>query len=255
MQKDQLPKLELDGFTIPEERKAPPVERKTPAAGWRGYASRVAEKAGLRIEWKKRETGDDEMDVGYKRLLVKTGVCAGLAIAILIISTVTTPGVQNYAQPANDTMSQEFDIPEDIGKLKFVENLDDDTQSVMSVLPGDAAVYPSDGEVVTAFGQAGSSGVRFSAAGQTAYSIAKGTVTAVGAIGGQGYVKLVLDTGETVLYCNIEPLAVVDDIVMPGQTIGTLTGDYLYVEMKDGDALIDPITYISGRTAEGSTGA
>ena len=254
MQKDQLPKLELDGFTIREDRKAPPKEKKTSAAGWRGKAARLAEKAGVKIVWKKEERSDDT-DLGYKRLLVKTGVCAALAIAILIISTVTTPGVKNTIEPAGNVMSQEFDIPEDIGKLKFVENLDDDTQSVMSVLPGDAAVLPSDGEVVTAFGQAGSKGVRFSAAGETAYSIAKGTVTAVGAINGQGYVRLLLDTGETALYCNVEPLVAVDDIVMPGQTIGTLTGDYLYVEMKDGETGIDPMAYISERAAEGSSGA
>jgi hypothetical protein len=258
MQKDQLPKLKLDGFTIPEETKLPPKERKAQpeekkasAARWRKYASRLAEKAGLRIEWKK-DKGGDEVDLGYRRLLVKTGICAALAIAILIIGTVTTPGVQNAAQPASDTMSREFDIPEDIGRLKFVKNLDDDVQSVMSVLPDGAAVYPSDGEVVTAFGQAGSKGVRFSAAGETAYSIAKGTVTAVGAISGQGYVKLVLDTGETALYCNLSPLVAKDDIVMPGQTVGTLTGDYLYVEMKDGDTCVDPLSYISARAAEDS---
>lgn len=244
MRTDHLPKLELDGFTIQEGIKAP-KEAKAAAAGWRGYAARLAEKTGVKIVWKKHETGDD-MDSGYKRLLVKTGICAAIAIAILTISTVTTPGVKNAVEPAGNATSQEFDIPEDIGKLKFVENLDDDAQSVMSVLPGEVAVYPSDGEVVTAFGQAGSKGVRFSAAGRTAYGIAKGIVTAVGAIGNQGYVKLLLDTGETALYCNIEPAVAVDDIVMPGQTIGALTGDYLYVEMKNGEVCIDPLAYIEG---------
>jgi murein DD-endopeptidase MepM/ murein hydrolase activator NlpD len=182
---------------------------------------------------------------------VKTGICAALAIAILIIGTVTAPGAGNGVKADSHAASQEFDIPEDIGKLKFVESLDDVT-SVMSVLPDDAAVYPSDGEVVTAFGQAGSCGVRFGAADGTVYSIARGTVAATGEIGGEGYVKTLLDTGETVLYVGLDPLVQTDDIVQPGQIIGTVTADYLYVEMKQGETYVDPAAYIAARAAEGS---
>lgn len=263
MQKDQLPKLELDGFTTPGPRTASAAGRQgntASAAGktgtgahatrWRETAEKLAGRAGLRIEWKQPKTSDD-VDIGYKRLLVKTGICAAIAIAILVISAVTTPGTQQQpVEPVNDTVSKEFDIDDDIGRLKFVENLDDDVESVMSVLPGSVAVYPSDGDVVTAFGQSGAKGVRFSSVGTTAYSIAKATVTATGEIDGQGYVKLLLDSGETALYYNVEPVVMVDDIVMPGQTIGSVTGDYLYVEMKNGDEYVDPIAYISAQGVE-----
>lgn len=252
MQKDQLPKLELDGFMSPGQNtisSGSPRERAAQSTGWRQRAERIADKAGLRIEWKKPGTSDD-VDIGYKRLLIKTGICAAIAIAILVISAVTTPGGQNYAEPVNDTVSQEFDIDKDIGRLKFVQNLDDEVESVMSVLPGSVAVYPSDGDVITAFGQSGAKGVRFSPEGTAAYSIAKATVTGVGEIDGQGYVKTLLDTGETVLYCNIESIVLEDDIVMPGQTIGTLSGDYLYVEMKNGEEYVDPIAYIGAHGVE-----
>ena len=262
MQKDQLPKLELDGFETPGQKTMPAAGRRenTATAGrpekaaravrWRGTAEKLAGKAGLRIEWKEPKASD-EVDIGYKRLLVKTGICAAIAIAILIISAVSPPGVQQQpAEAAEDALSQEFDIDKDIGRLKFVQTLDEEVESVMSVLPDSVAVYPSDGEVVTAFGQSGSKGVRFSSEGSTAYSIAKATVTAMGEIDGQGYVKLLLDTGETALYCNIEPNVLVDDIVMPGQAIGTLTGDYLYVELKSGEEYVDPIAYISAQGAD-----
>jgi|AGTN01.3.fsa_nt_gi Peptidase family M23. len=252
MQKDHLPKLELSGFTTPDERRTPAAqgrEIKAPA-GWRHQAARMMNKAGVKIVWK-NESAEDDIDVGYKRLLVKTGICAAIAIAILIISTVTTPGgPQRNAESLNGSLSREFDIDEDIGKLKFVENFDDEAESVMSVLPDTAVVYPSDGAVITAFGQSGAKGVRFSSEGTTAYSIARATVTSVGEIDGQGYAKLLLDTGETALYCNIEPLVQTDDIVGAGQTIGTLSGDYLYVEMKDGDTFVDPIAYINGYTLQ-----
>lgn len=253
MQKDQLPKLELDGFMTSGQNTMSSGGARgqaAPSTGWRKKAEKLADKAGLRIEWKKPKTGDD-IDIGYKRLLVKTGICAAIAIAILVISAVTTPGTQQeQIEPVNDTLSQEFDIDKDIGRLKFVQNLDDEVESVMSVLPGSVAVYPSDGEVITAFGQSGAKGVRFSSAGSMAYSIAKATVTATGEIDGQGYVKMLLDTGESILYCNIEPVVLVDDIVMPGQTLGTLSGDYLYVEMKSGDEYVDPIAYIGANSAQ-----
>jgi hypothetical protein len=31
---------------------------------------------------------------------------------------------------------------------------------------------------------------------------------------------------------------------MPGQVIGEIVDNYIYMEMKDGDAYIDPIAYI-----------
>jgi len=246
MQTDQLPKLELDGFHASAPNQ--PAQSIPLDIGWRKKAAEIAKKAGVKIQWKKQKPGDD-IDIGYKRLLVKTGICAAVAIAILIISTVSPSIGQQLETTAGDTLSQEFDIPEDIGKLKFVEKLDDEAQSVMSVLPDSAVVIPSDGEVLTTFGQAGSSGVRYGADGQTAYCIARATVTMVGEVDGQGYVRLVLDTGETALYYNVDPLVQVDDIVQPGQIVGTVSGDYLYVEMKDGEEYIDPIAYINGHTA------
>jgi hypothetical protein len=240
MQTDQLPKLELDGFQ--------PFNQNTPPdTGWRKRAAQIASKAGLRIEWKKQKP-DDDIDIGYKRLLVKTGICAAVAIAILVISAVSPPIAQKN-QTAGNAVSKEFDIPDDIGKLKFVEKLDDEGQSVMSVLPDSMAVIPSDGEVITTFGQAGAKGVRFSPDGQTAYCIARATVTAVGEVDGQGYVRLTLDTGETALYCNVDPAVQVDDIVSPGQVVGAVSGDYLYVEMKDGKEYVDPLAYITEHTA------
>lgn len=255
MQRDHLPKLELDGFQASgwNTGAAPARSAEAQPSGWRAKASQLADKAGLRIEWGRAKKKGEDVDIGYKRLLVKTGICAAIAIAILVISTVTTPGIGNYAQTNSDAVSQEFDIPEDIGKLKFVQNLDDDVESVMSVLPDTAAVYPSDGEVVTAFGQAGSCGTRFSAADDTVYSIARGTVTAVGSIDGQGYVKVQLDTGEAALYVGIDPIVQVDDIVQPGQTVGILTEDYLYLELRQGEAYIDPVGYITERMAEDSS--
>ncbi len=252
MQKDHLPKLELGGFIPPCENAAETAGKQkdtAPRAGWRETASRMMKKAGVKIVWKK-EKEEDDIDIGYKRLLIKTGICAAIAITILVISTVTTPNAQQSMEPSGETLSQEFDIDEDIGKLKFVENLDGEAESVMSVLPNTAVVYPSDGEIITAFGQSGAKGVRFSSEGTTAYSIAKATVTATGEIDGQGYVKLLLDTGETVLYCNIEPLVQVDDIVGAGQVVGTLSGDYLYVEMEEGDMFVDPVAYINSYTSE-----
>jgi septal ring factor EnvC (AmiA/AmiB activator) len=138
-------------------------------------------------------------------------------------------------------------VDEDIGRLKFVEALDGETEAVFSGMPESFVVYPADGDVVTAFGEGGSTGVRMSTQTADILNIAKGTVTAVGDISGDGYVQVVLDSGETIVYHSLTPCVKVDDIVMPGQVVGEIAEDYLYIEMKDGDEYIDPIAYIGER--------
>jgi murein DD-endopeptidase MepM/ murein hydrolase activator NlpD len=182
------------------------------------------------------------VDPAYRKLLIKTGICAGLAIVLLVISSIDTPGAQGLTDTLNQVVNQEFDIDKDIGRLKFVQTLDE-TEAVFSAEPGVLATYPADGRIVTRYGEGGANGVRIEAVGNVA-SIAKGTVTAVGDIGNMGYAKVTLDTGQTVAYYNVDPAVQVDDIVMPGQTIGVVLGSYLYLEMKDGDEYIDPIAFI-----------
>lgn len=228
MERKQLPRLELDGFVTRQYIKPKLWER---AAGVLTGAKRG------------KETGDD-MDIAYKRLLAKTGVCAAVAVTILVISSLSTPASAELGRAVDYVVNHEFDVDEDIGRLKFVEALDD-TQSVFRVMTGSSVVFPSDGEVVTAFGEGGSAGVRMSTASPDILSIAKGTVTGAGNISGEGYVKVTLDSGETVVYYNLVPCVQADDIVMPGQLIGKTEEGYLYVEMKAGDTYIDPIAYIS----------
>ena len=146
-------------------------------------------------------------------------------------------------------MNHEFDIDEDIGKLKFVQSLDDETESVFSALPDASVVYPVEGEIITEYGENGAKGVRIVPVESEVVSIAKGTVTTVGTIDGMGYVKIVLDAGETAVFYNIAPTAQVDDIVYPGQSIGDVTGDFLYLEMTSDGEYIDPIAYIEQRAA------
>ena len=243
MEKQSLPKLEIEGFTIypsgggsyrPEDGAA----RSAGRASWRDRAFRLARRKGRASG---KALGDD-VDPAYRKLLIKTGICAAIAIALLVISTVETPG-SGVTDTLNRVVTHEFDIDKDIGRLKFVQTLDE-VEAVFSEQPGQpSAVYPASGDVVMQFGKAGSKGVRIEATGSVR-SIARSTVTAVGEIGGAGYVVTVLDTGETVTYYNIDPVVQVDDIVEAGQTVGKMLDGYLYVEMKEGEEYIDPIAFI-----------
>ncbi len=246
MDKDSLPKLELGGFTN-DTKKPEPIT-------WRSKAARFAQRAGipLKTEDEKRAAEKPEMedeDLKYRRLLIKTGICAAIAVIILGIASINSPAAETITDTIGETMNHEFDIDKDIGRLKFVDNLNDDTESVFSPLPDTVAVYPAEGEIVTAFGQSGSMGMRMDPVGTEIKSIAKGTVEYTGEIDGAGYLKVKLDTGETAYYYNVAPIVKADDIVKPGQQIGNLTGDYLYVEIKDGDTYIDPAAYIEIWTA------
>jgi hypothetical protein len=229
MEKQGLPKLEIDGF----------VTRTYAKPTWKKQA--VDFVRGIKRE--KKATNDD-VDIAYKRLLAKTGVCAAVAVTILIISSLSTPASAEVNRAVDYVVNHEFDVDEDIGRLKFVEALDD-TESVFSAMPDGTIVYPADGEVVTAFGEGGGVGVHMSAQTPDIMNIAKGTVIEVGDLDGEGYVKVVLDSGETVTYQNLTTLVKADDIVMPGQVIGQTENGYLYIEMKNGDTYIDPIAYLS----------
>ncbi len=230
MEKKELPKLEISGFVTQQYQKPT----------WRKKAKDIVRT----IKPAKKET-DSDVDIAYKRLLFKTGVCAAVAVTILVVSSLSTPASAEVNRAVDYVVNHEFDVDEDIGRLKFVEALED-TQAVFSALPEGTIVYPADGEVVTTFGEGGSKGVRMSAQTPEIMNIAKGTVAAVGDISGEGYVKVVLDTGEIVTYHNLEPCVKMNDIVMPGQIIGKTEEGYLYVEMKNGDSFIDPIAFLNG---------
>lgn len=246
MDKDSLPKLELDGFTN-ETRKPEPIS-------WKMKAAKFVQRAGvpLKTETEKRTAEKPEKtdeDLKYRRLLIKTGICAAIAVVILGVASINSPAAETITDTIGETVNHEFDIDQDIGRLKFVDNLNDETQSVFSPLPETIAVYPAEGEIVTAFGQSGSRGMRMDPVDSEVLSIAKGTVEYTGEIDGAGYLTVKLDTGETAYYYNVDPTVKVDDIVKPGQQIGNLSGDYLYVEIKNGDTYIDPAAYIETWTA------
>ena len=240
MDKNSLPKLEMEGFTSYTKGYAFEEQKR---ATWRSRAADVMRQAGISVGAKAhRAASSDDTDPAFRKLLIKTGICAGLAVVLLVVSSINTPDAQNVTDTVNQVVSHEFDIDKDIGRLKFVQTLDE-TEAVFSAQPDALAVYPADGRVVTAFGEDGSKGVRIEASGDVS-CIAKATVTAVGEIGSMGYVELALDTGETLMYHNIEPAVQVDDIVMSGQTVGAVTGSYLYLEMLSGDEYVDPLAYV-----------
>lgn len=239
MEKDSLPKLETEGFTT-YTRGYTYAERNK--GTWRDRAADVMQRAGVSVGAKTRSSSGEDVDPAYRKLLIKTGICAGLAIVLLVISSIDAPGAQNITNTVDQVVNHEFDIDKDIGRLKFVRSLDE-TEAVFSAQPGAVAAYPADGKIVTAFGEGGSKGVRIETTGK-ALCIAKGTVTAVGEVGSMGYVKMTLDTGETLVYHNVEPSVRVDDIVMPGQTVGTVSGNYLYLEMVSGEQYVDPLAYV-----------
>lgn len=249
MDKDSLPKLEVEGFTN-HAKQPEPAEQKSGMLTFgkkRGISFKV-------VNDRKTKPAAQDDDSGYRKLMIKTGVCAAIAIVILGIASINTPVTDTITDKIGETMNHEFDVDEDIGRLKFVDNLNDETQSVFSPLPEGVTVLPADGEVVTAFGEAGSKGVRIDPVGTEIVSIAKGTIEYTGTISDMGYIQEKLDTGETAYYYNVNPSVQVDDIVMPGQEIGSLAGDYLYVEIKDGDVFIDPMAYIETWTAPAAEG-
>jgi len=244
MDEKNLPKLDTVGFETRNEKTTfmwqKDEEKQNAKQEKRG--SILKSKAAHIVS---RIGGDKDKDESrYNKLLIKTGICAGIAVVILAISSINSPVANTITESIDAVVNHEFDIDEDIGRLKFVQSLDEGEQSVFSPAATSAVVPPVSGEVITCFGEGGSSGVRMSSVDNEVVCIAKGTVTATGLIDGNGYVKILLDTGQEVSMYNISPVVLVDDIVSPGQRIGSITGDYLYIEMKQDDVFIDPALFI-----------
>ncbi|MFA5676313.1 MAG: hypothetical protein WDA65_07280 [Christensenellales bacterium] len=227
MENRNLPRLETDGFIT---------------AGMQKRADKLSGK--LRTPIKTSGIPNDELDIGYKKLLYKTGICAAIAIALLIVSSINNPAAEKLTETIGSAANHQLEIDEDIGRLKFVQNLGEESSSVFSAYPESSVVYPADGEIVTRFGESGSFGVRMTAQSEDILCIAKGTVSSVGEIGDAGYVTLVLDSGETAAFYNVIPAVKINDIVLPGQPLGVLSGKYLYFEMRDGEEYIDPLGFI-----------
>lgn len=243
MDKNSLPKLETDGFTYEQKRK------RQSASKLAGDLMRIARVAGnnikkFRSEGSKGKADRCEPDIKYRRFMFKTGACAVIAVVILGIASVDSPDTKSITQALNGTQQRQFNMDEDIGRLKFVNTLGNESQSVFSSSPAGLAVYPAEGDIVTAFGQSGSQGVRIKPVNAKAVSISKGSVGQTGEINGEQYIKITLDTGEAVFYYGINPVVKVHDIVTAGQQVGDITGDYLYIEIRDKDKYIDPITFI-----------
>ena len=241
MNKEKLPKLETAFETKVEKSEFMWDNKKevTDTAKDRGFRDKASSLA------KRIRQGAEKQseDAGFRKLLIKAGVCAGIAVIVLAISVINTPTANNITEGIDSIVNHEFDIDEDIGRLKFVESLEG-SMSVFSPDTENMVVQPYDGEIVTCFGDGGSSGVRISPTSEDVFSMAKGTVTAVGMIDGKGYAKILLDTGEEVTFYNMSPDIKVDDIVNPGQKIGIVTGDYLYIELMSDGEYIDPVAFV-----------
>lgn len=240
MNKENLPKLETAFETKNEKSEFMWNNSEDNSVKKDGGFKDKAVKLAKKIRQGAEEQSDD---AGFRKLLIKTGICAGIAVIILAISVINTPTANNITESIDSIVNHEFDIDEDIGRLKFVKTLED-SMSVFSTDNQNMVVQPYDGDVVTCFGEGGSSGVRIVPTSKDVYSIAKGTVTAVGMIDGNGYAKILLDTGEEAAFYNMSPDVKVDDIVSPGQKIGNVTGEYLYIELKSDGEYIDPVGFI-----------
>jgi murein DD-endopeptidase MepM/ murein hydrolase activator NlpD len=262
MDKDSMPKLELDGFTYEIKKITKTPESPQSPVSLAAKAEKFARSSVERIKKLRSAKAPaagfsrNEPDLKYRRLLIKTGTCAVIAVVILGIASINTQDANSLSQAINSTVNHQFNMDEDIGRLKFVDNLNDETESVFSPLPDSAAVYPADKyDIVTTFGQAGSQGVRIKPVGTQIVNIARGTVVNVGKINDNEYVEVKFDTGETAFYYGITPSVKVNDIVKAGQAIGDVEYDYLYLEIKKGDTYIDPMAYIEQREAAEASSA
>jgi len=231
MQKRNLDKLPLD---LPMPR----VRQRTS-----GYRARTNE----RIE---------EIDKTAS-LLRKMLVAAIIIILVIILKSIDTEFTQSVVGYIRDSITEDMDIDETLGKLKFVTNYIPDSIAVFGqnisqtqeITPFFA--IPAEGKVVGQFG-AGNNGIDIlGTKNNNIYAVADGQVVDVGEDknGGQ-YIKI--DHGNDIisLYEGCAQVAInIGDRVAKGDKIGTMGGEptsgyALHFEAWVKDKPVDPLKLI-----------
>ena len=244
----ELPSLNITGFVSKERHPASRCDTAEGVApGWesRRPATQLEPKVRTRMHALKHEEKADAGFIKYKRLLIKTGICAGILLLIFMLKSIDTPITNDITDGIRTAVSHELEIDE-IGRLKFVSNDAQETaEPAMSSAIAEGYVFPIEGMVELAFGESGSKGVVIRPIGEeTVLAAGSGVVRGIDAQ--EGWMEIALADGAKLVYRGVVPQAEKGKSVYPGEAVATLAGETLYVELltSAGEA-VDPLSYLT----------
>ena len=190
-------------------------------------------------------------------LLRKMLVAAVIIIIVIVLKSIDTEFTQSVVGYIRDSITEDMDIDETLGKLKFVANYIPDSIAVFGQNIGQTEEItpffsiPAEGKVVGQFGS-GNTGIDIvGTKNNNVYSVADGQVMSIGADknGGQ-YIKIDHGNDIITLYEGCSQIDVnIGDRVIKGNKIGTMgegpSGGYaLHFEAWVNNKPVDPLKLI-----------
>lgn len=183
------------------------------------------------------------------KLLRNTAICAVAALVVWGIASSGTPAGKDASEAIKSVVNYEMDLEDDLGDLKFVDNmLDEDSAPVSAGTQEDAAadeaaagaafVYPLDGIVTATFAENGSGAIIAKAGSADVRSSRAGKVSEVSG----NFVSILNNDNSVTTYFGVEPGVQTGDSVEAGQVIGQLLSEALYVEQDREGEKTDPLS-------------
>ena len=253
---DKLSKLEISEFVNTPIKPEPRQEKTTivnAQPGW--YTKTVGKAVGTavdkaksvrrRISFRQKDGEAKDESKTYKDLLIKTAVCACIALALLLVKNINSPFTNNLSKEIKTAINSQTDLEKEIGRLKFVENIFG-SEPVLSDLSNASDVYPVEGKVTQKFGEKGSKGVTIETAlSSPVLSATEGKVKAAGkADDGTPFLTVTVDEKTEIQYLGVIARVKEKAKVKKGEILGTLKGNTLTVQVQQDGKAVDPLTFI-----------
>ncbi len=242
-------KLEIAGFTNmqikPEPKSGRVIDINAAAERRPNILKSAIGKAGaIRKRLSIKKEGEKE-EKTYKTLLVKTAVCACIALTLLFVKNINSPFTNGLANQLKTALNTSTDLEKEIGRLKFVQNIFG-SEPVLSEIISSAYVYPVEGKVIKKFGEDGFKGVMIETVMYCpVLSAGEGEVEETGKNeNGIPYIKIKAGDNAVINYTGVIARVKNKAEIKKGEILGTLKGNTLTIEVyKDGKA-VDPLQYI-----------
>lgn len=262
MQKRRHPILEELSFEAQEE--APPDRAETPETVRRfvptshsRFASLALEafsdKARARRGVKKRKSGENPPFLST--LQGQVSVCIGVILLALAVKAVDAPSAQSVSAAVSEAVTMEVDVDQDVGRLRFVQNLFPDTVAVwFSQSAPETLNAPMDGRVEKRFDK-NYPGIGISSQSPEVYACEKGRVKSVVQDETGAYTVTLVHRGdlETVYARLGQALVQEGDKVSSGEVIAAAgkTGNQfeLFLQVLSDGTAIDPLPYFGGNAS------
>lgn len=189
--------------------------------------------------WKQRvdvlKKRSDQMPPRYKKLVRNTLVCAIIALSIWGIKNIDTQLTNQVSAGIQDAVTSEFQVDEDLGRLKFVMN-----DGAVSASSGDVVEYsvPVEGQVLETFASTGED-VRIQCKPQAVVnSMLAGTVLEAA----EDSVCVKNDNGTLTIYQGIKPCVSMGDKLQSADPVGEALEDEISIKSSMGSEYIDSLS-------------